>query len=449
MFYLNPIVWVIIIIGIAVLFFVLIFLTRKGGSSEKKEKKKDRNAIIKEANRKLAQNPKDAEALLALGNLYYSEEEYDKSLKTFGVLLELCATNPDLDDFLITKMYGLSAMKAKKLDEAYKNLVLAWTARKDDFEVNNALGHLEYLRKNYEKAELLLQRAVASNPDHYNSLRYHGLSLYRLKRHSEALEDLKKALDVAPEDKEALFAAAHSYHETGQSEQALRIFTHLRTDPTMGPMAALYAGTIHINTKQYQDAILDLEIGLRHENIKPENLLEMKYRLAAAYVKENDLAQAVQHLTEIKQADPDYKDVHDLLNSYSELNSNKNLQVFLMSASSEFISLCRRITETYIPRSATKIVDIALHKSDHADILAEVSTSKWEDLILFRFIRTAGHTGELVVRDLYSHMKELRAGRGFCITAGDFSDGARQFVEARLIDLVGKDQLMKCLKKLN
>ena len=94
-------------------------------------------------------------------------------------------------------------------------------------------------------------------------------------------------------------------------------------------------------------------------------------------------------------------------------------------------------------------MDVTVQKSEYADILAEISTKKYEDLVLFRFVRTTGSIGELLLRELYTRSKEMKAGRGFCLTAGDFTDGARQFVEARLIDLVEKEDLLKRLNKLD
>lgn len=445
----DPMLVVLPIVGTAaILFFFLFFVLRKG-QNPKKNRPKDRNTIVREANRKLAQNPKDADALLSLGNLYYREANFEKSMKTFEILMDLCATNSDLNEFEIIKKYGLSALKIKNYDEAYKNLVLARTLSTDDFEINHNLGYLEYLRKNYEKASGLLQQAIKQQPDHIKSLRYLGHSFFRVKKYKEALSSLLKSIELEPDDKESLFVTAQCYHELSQNDQAIKIFTFLRADPELGPSSALYAGTIHLNTRQYPAAIMDFEIGLRHEKIKPETFLEMKYRLATAYVKQQDLATSVKLLTEIQNMAPGYKDVPTLLNKYGELNSNQNLQIFLMSVPSEFVSLCRKITESYIPKAKTKIIDISVHKSEYADILAEVSTPKWEDLILFRFVRTTGQIGELMLRDLYGRIKELKAGRGFCITAGDYSDGAHQFVEARLIDLIDKTELMSRLNNLD
>ena len=171
-------------------------------------------------------------------------------------------------------------------------------------------------------------------------------------------------------------------------EQAIRVFTHLRTDPVLGPSAALFAGTIHLNQRQFQKAIMDFEIGLRHQDIKVEVLVEIKYRLAAGYLKEQDIGKAVGILNEIQQIFPNYKDVPAQLSRYKELNSNHNLQVYLMAQASDFITLCRKITLSFFPKAKVKITDISVQKNDWADILAEVETSRWSDVVLFRMIRS-------------------------------------------------------------
>jgi len=96
-----------------------------------------------------------------------------------------------------------------------------------------------------------------------------------------------------------------------------------------------------------------------------------------------------------------------------------------------------------------KITDISVQANDWADVLAEVETSKWSDIILFRFIRSQGTVGELAVRDFHARVKDLKAGKGYCITAGVFSDEAKRFVEARLIDLIEKQTLMGVLHTID
>jgi len=166
-------------------------------------------------------------------------------------------------------------------------------------------------------------------------------------------------------------------------------------------------------------------------------------------MKQQEIGKALQQLTEIHSIDSGYKDVAAQIARNRELHSNQNLKTYLISSSSEFVTLCRRVVMSYHPNAKVKITDIAVTKNEYADVLAEVETSKWEDVILFRFIRGTGLVGELVMREMNSRIKDLRAGRGYCFTAGDFTDSAHAFVEARLIDLLNKEELLNTLNRLD
>jgi restriction endonuclease Mrr len=68
---------------------------------------------------------------------------------------------------------------------------------------------------------------------------------------------------------------------------------------------------------------------------------------------------------------------------------------------------------------------------------------------MFRFIRTQGSIGELIVRDFQSHLKEVKAGKGICITVGNYTDEAKRYTEARLIDLIEKERLSAILNTVD
>jgi len=205
------------------------------------------------------------------------------------------------------------------------------------------------------------------------------------------------------------------------------------------------AGLINLKTRQYDKAIMALEIGLRHKEIPAEILLEMKYRLASASSAKQEIARALQLLVDIQSVHPSIKAVESQISRYRELAGNKNLQTCLISPPSDFVTLCRKIATSFIPGAKTKIIDITVQTSDYADILAEVETAKWQDVILFRVIRTTGKVGELTLRDFQARLKEAKAGRGFCFAAGEYTEEAVRFVEARLIDLIDKSKLLKIL----
>ena len=434
----------------ALLVFAVLQGRKKSDGSRKKKdaKAKDRSVIIREANKRLSQNPRDAEALSSLGDLHYREGDFEKAGKTYHILSELCATNKELDEFEIVLRYAISSLQTKKMKEAYKSLIIARSLNQESFEVNFNLGYLEYLRKNYEKAAPLLAQAREFQPEHPETLKYLGLSQYKLNQPEKALNNLKLAVDFQPEDKETLFTLGQCYFDQGQEERAVQILTHLRADPEIGPTASLYAGSIHLKLRQYEEAVIDFEIGLRHENIKEDVMLELKYRLAAVHIQQKKISDAIRLYREISKIKPDYKDVAAQESKYKEISLNRNLQTFLLGSVSEFVALCRKLCAGFMPDAKIKIIDISVQKSEYADLLAEAHTARWEDLVLYRYIRTSSQTGDLALREMYARMKELKAGRGFCVSAGGFTETAQAFVEARLIDLVDKEILVRKLNSL-
>ena len=441
----------ILAVGIIVLMVVAVSMIKRDraqAAPEEQNKVRDRATVLKRANKRLAQNPKDVRALSEIGDLYYREKNWDKAFATYDALLELAPSAEGIDEFDVTLRHALSALHVDRLDEAYKGLAYARQHRPELFEVNYNLGYLEYRKKNYEKAASLLREANEQQPEHGPTLRYYGQALFRLKQYKNAITMLQRAVSHEPGDKESQFALAQCYYELGQNEQALKVFSHLRADPNFGPSAALRAGVIRAQQKKYEQAIKDFEIGLKHEKIKQEVMLELKYRLANAYTRNQQVSKAADQLRGIHAIRPNYKDVAQQLGAAEELSSNQNLQVYLLGASSDFVSLCRRIVSGYFEKAQIKLVDIHVESDLHADLLTEVETQSWEDTILFRFIRTTGTVGEFMLRDVHTRIKETKAGRGVCFCAGEFTEGAQAFVEARLIDLHGKKDLEKRLQKL-
>jgi tetratricopeptide (TPR) repeat protein len=348
---------------------------------------------------------------------------------------------------MILMRHGLASMQLKRFQDAYRSLVLASREQEDVFEINYNLGLLELKRKNYERAAALLRKANISRPDHVPTARHLGQAQFRIKRFADAIGCLRRVVDAEPADKESLFYLGQSYYELGQLDHAAKIFRRLRADPMYGPRAALMSGSLHLKSRVYAEAELDFQIGLKHDNVPPEIQMELKYRLAAAYTRMHEVEKALAVLMELSHINPTYKDVAQQIERARELAGNKNLQTFLMGPTSEFVGLGRRIASSYYPESTAKITDINVNRTESADILAEIRTPKWEDIVMFRFMRTSGQTGELVVRDLQSRMKELHAGRGICMSAGSYSEGAREYIEARFIDIIDKDALLKVLQR--
>jgi tetratricopeptide (TPR) repeat protein len=435
-------------IGLLVIAVVFIFKPDRGKDSRSRFRGRDRTLVKREAARRLEQDPRDVSALRDLAQIAFEDQDFGNSYKYYKTLVSMCGANPEIDEFESNLRLGQSALKTNKPEEAHRYLMVASTLRPDEFEVNFNLGLMEYMRKNHRKASEYFHIAHSQRTDDVATNRYLGHSLYSQAAYNEAIDVLQRVLDFEPEDKKVQFLLAKSYFALKQNDMALEIFSRLRTDPDIGAIAALHAGTLNTNAKKYDTALEDFDIGLRHEKITQPVFVELKYRLAEVNLKLGELSKAIKLWKEISTLHPNYKDVVEKINQYREVNTNRFLHTFLMAASSDFVTLCRRIATHYYANSGTKLVNISLSKGEYADILAHVRTPQWEDQVLFRFVRSQGAVGELLLRDLYVHAKETRAPRAVCMAAGTFTEQAREFVEARMIDLVDKENLIKLLRKI-
>jgi tetratricopeptide (TPR) repeat protein len=415
-------------------------LYEPGKKGDKHQKSDD--AIVEAALKTLEKNPQDAEALLAVGEKYYQQQDWDKTFKTYRILCDSPEGRHNVDYFEIHFRCGMAAAKLGLMNDALKNLIVAASFNESDYRVQFELGNLSFLNGNYDKAITYLTKSRSLNPDYAPMFRLLGHTYFKLKKYKEAMVNIRRALDVTPGDKETLFTLAECYEESGQTDQAARIYSHLRADPEWGPSSCLATGLIRARAQNLDEAITDFEIGLKHSKIKAGIALELRYQLAVIYLKKNDVSNALNNLNIISDARPDYKNTEQLIRQYREVCTNKNLQTYIMSQPDEFLGLCRKMILSFYSKAKVKFMQTSVTGNEWADILAEIDTPRWSNIIGFRFFRTQGSVGELVVRDFHEHLKNVKADKGICFAAGQFTDEARRFTEVRLIELIDRSRLL-------
>ncbi len=433
------------VFAVLVFLVLLMLLTSANKKVKKPGKQKGRQVIIREATKKLETDPHNPQGLLQLSDLFYRENNWEKAFPLYQTLVNVAAAHPEIDLSEAALRLGICCIKLAKNQDALKTLLIARQQRPDNFEVNFYLGQALCLNNEFEKAAAALKKAIALNHEVAETYSFLALAMYKSKKYREALPYLKRTLDTNPENKEYLFYMADSLNETGNIEKALKVFLHLRPDPVYGVQSCLNAGIIHSNNGQIDKAIIDFEIGLKHMDSPKDTQVDIRYRLAQCYLKTSDISKGLNLLKDIQALKPGYKDVNNLVSRYEELNQNGNLRTYLIGGNSDFVALCRKIVLTFFPKARVKITDINV-ASDFTEVMTEIETDKWEDMVLFRFYRTTGSTGELFVRDFHGKIRDEKAGKGICFTAGVFTDEARKYIEGRPIDLIEKDQLSKILK---
>lgn len=437
------------VIMIALVAVLTLFMGKNGGGSTKDKKTSNRNKaqIIKEANKKLAKNPHDPAGLIPLGDVYFSSQIWDKAYLIYNDLSKLDSKSGfvNLDECFLR--LGISALQLGKNPEAVQALVSAYKINSVSFENNFYLGKAMFNQKLYEKSVPLFKKAILAKPESTGVYFLLAQSLYFAKKYRECLSFFKKALDEDPSNKEALFNMSDAMFQEGRGDRAIKIFMHLRADPVYGARSCLRAGIFHTKINDLNSAIQDYEIGLKHENEPSDIRVEIEYNLARCYFEKNQIAKGLALLKAIRNSVQNYKDVNSLINRYQELSQNNNLQIYISANSNDFVTLCRKFILTKYKNSNVKIQNIE-KDSLYTDILTEIFAATWQDVVLFRFFRTTGSVGEIYIREFHEHMNDVNAERGFCVSAGIFSEESKKYIEGRPIDLIEKTELTKILKQI-
>ncbi len=433
---------------VLVVVVVLVLFGKKAGKGDAgiEIKNKDEAKMIKTALHKLERNPDNVPALSDLSNIYFENSLYEKALPMYKNLVRISPLHPEIDLPVSLLRAGICLVKSEEYEEAVKYLVQANSKDSATFDVNYNLGLCYTKLKDLEKAELFLKKALIVEPASEFCQMDLARTLYARHHYKEAVQFLKKLLVTQPDNKEARFMYADCMAEEGQGEKVLKIFDLLRPDPVYGARSCLRSGIYHFNQGDKRTAIEDFTIGLKLKNTPQDEQLELKYRLAQCYFETNRFQDGLALLQEIRQVNPQYKDINQMISRYSELSQNSNLQVYLSGSVGEFISLCQKIVAGWGNNSFVKILDASAGPV-FTDVISEIDMPGQAKIeCVFRFFRTTGSTGELFVREFHDSLQDRKASRGVCITAGTFTEDARHYAEGRPVDLVERDRLNKILK---
>jgi Flp pilus assembly protein TadD len=176
----------------------------------------------------VAANPKNEEALTALGNLQRSRKLFSDAAATYSRVLELQPL-PDKSQWVIYYYRGISNERRKNWPQAEADLKKALELNPDQPLVLNYLGYSWVDQgANLDEAFRMLRRAVdLRQRDGYvvDSL---GWAYYRLGRYEDAVRELEKAIDLKPSDPVINDHLGDAYWRVGRELEARFQWNHAR-----------------------------------------------------------------------------------------------------------------------------------------------------------------------------------------------------------------------------
>ncbi len=176
----------------------------------------------------VAANPKNQEALTALGNLQRSRKLFNEAADTYSRVLAL-QPKVDKNQWLLYYYRGIANERRKNWPAAESDLKKALELNPDQPLVLNYLGYSWVDQgANLDEAFKMLRRAVdLRQRDGYvvDSL---GWAYYRLGRYDDAARELEKAIDFKPSDPVINDHLGDAYWRIGRKLEAQFQWNHAR-----------------------------------------------------------------------------------------------------------------------------------------------------------------------------------------------------------------------------
>lgn len=160
-----------------------------------------KDEAVKTVSDLVARQPKNFEALLALGNLQRGNERWTEAADAYT--RAIAALGPDFGKRQWTVLYfrGIAYERAGAWDKAEADFRKALEFEPDQPQVLNYLGYsLIEKKRNLDEALLMVRKAVELRPNDGYIVDSLGWAYYQLGDYEQAVQQLERAVELRPED---------------------------------------------------------------------------------------------------------------------------------------------------------------------------------------------------------------------------------------------------------
>ena len=157
-----------------------------------------------------------------LGNLYVSLNRPEEAIRNYRAAIKI-------DDLFYPAKVNLAMLYNQRGEKNKAEVLLreAATAHPEMHEIAYSLGLLLAEMKKYDQAAVYLEQAANGMPEHARAHYNLGLLLQYLQRDAEAEAAFLKALVLAPDNMDTLYALADYYLKRGKLHKAKRMAEHM------------------------------------------------------------------------------------------------------------------------------------------------------------------------------------------------------------------------------
>jgi len=174
----------------------------------------------------VAQDPKDIEAIVALGNIERARKKFEDCTRSYAQAINVTADKPN---WVLYYFRGICEERSKQWPSAEADLKKALEMEPDQAQVLNYLGYSWVDQGvNLDEAMNMIRRAVDQRPDDGYIVDSLGWAYYRIGNYAEAVKNLERAVDLKPEDPTINEHLGDAYWRVGRKLEAGFQWAHAR-----------------------------------------------------------------------------------------------------------------------------------------------------------------------------------------------------------------------------
>jgi tetratricopeptide (TPR) repeat protein len=176
-----------------------------------------------------AEDPKDLEAILALGNIERGRKKFADCAVTYSQGID-ALTNPNDKANTVYYYYrGICEERSKQWTKAEVDMRKALELQPEQPHVLNYLGY-SWIDQgiNLDEGMKLIKRAVDQRPDDGYIVDSLGWAYYRIGNYEDAVKNLERAIDLKPEDPTINDHLGDAYWRVGRTMEAKFQWAHAR-----------------------------------------------------------------------------------------------------------------------------------------------------------------------------------------------------------------------------
>src|SRR5271169_149000 len=176
-----------------------------------------------------ADDPKDIEAVMALGNIERGRKKFADCVQTYSQGIDILPAATDKNTWVYYYYRGICEERSKQWSKAEADMRKALELQPEQPHVLNYLGY-SWIDQgvNLDEGMKMIKRAVDQRPDDGYIVDSLGWAYYRIGNYEDAVKNLERAIDLKPEDPTINDHLGDAYWRVGRTLEAKFQWAHAR-----------------------------------------------------------------------------------------------------------------------------------------------------------------------------------------------------------------------------